>query len=518
MSKVSLFCVNGQHDLSSRQGRQRLIHTSFKGANPLELNKVQQNIVQDVLIKDYLGSVKMLGLGRAFNYLSKTAGEIQNIAIQNIGTAFVAPIFIVNNPLSKEDDKSKKYSAWRQPLSALIAVPLSIGSNYAVGLWFDEAAKKGTFKRFDMRAMWPENYLKRRYNKISNALKKSDVTQAKFDRRSKEVIDLLNDSEIKDYKTFKTKYGTFQDFIDGVNKVTSKIAAEDLLRPDNEKGLHKLAVRDFLIEKLNFKVSDMYPEKLNRDDVDIKLKNTTALSFLKEFGFDGIEEKQLRTFVNNNYLRKLCMEETKQNAESAEKIFNAIKEVTADPKAFEANKELFINRLSKVGLDDKERKTVSRLCENLLPQKIVEEETISLRNFLKIFDMDDNFFENPKLKWNVNKFILFLDRELQPEKLRNKEAVVRSFVENEITSDYIAKQGEKSLKYAVKIAQKGAQKAGSALSPFGKVLGIFVSIAVIPPQCSFLNWYYPKVMKKCFPKLAASKAEKSKVDDSKGGK
>src|SRR5574344_887028 len=81
------------------------------------LSKEGQNLVDRELIK-YLGPVK----GWCLDKLSATAGEIQNWIVMNVGTACIAPIFIVNNPLSKENKQNKKYTAWRQPISAIIAL------------------------------------------------------------------------------------------------------------------------------------------------------------------------------------------------------------------------------------------------------------------------------------------------------------------------------------------------------------------------------------------------------------
>src|SRR5574344_768776 len=56
-----------------------------------------------------------------YNY-DKKIGEFQNILLNSIGTGLVAPIFIKWNPLSKTDSDTKTYTAWRQPVSAVLAI------------------------------------------------------------------------------------------------------------------------------------------------------------------------------------------------------------------------------------------------------------------------------------------------------------------------------------------------------------------------------------------------------------
>lgn len=52
---------------------------------------------------------------------SKKLTDLTNAAVTAVGTSIVAPIFIVCNPLSKASKEDREYSAWRQPLSAIIA-------------------------------------------------------------------------------------------------------------------------------------------------------------------------------------------------------------------------------------------------------------------------------------------------------------------------------------------------------------------------------------------------------------
>jgi len=61
------------------------------------------------------------GMTKFFNYINKFEGDVFNILVANFGTAFVCPFVIAYNPISKEDKETRVYSAWREPISAVIA-------------------------------------------------------------------------------------------------------------------------------------------------------------------------------------------------------------------------------------------------------------------------------------------------------------------------------------------------------------------------------------------------------------
>lgn len=489
---------------------------SWQGQNPSfgagaaaveDLNKLQQNVVWEALIKKHLGKT-----GAFFNMLSRTSGEIQNIMIIGLGTAFVAPLFIANNPLSKEDKKSKQYSAWRQPISAVISTAFSFAANYSVNKWFDKTAKNGNLAKFDMSGAWPESYIKDKYNSIKGKLAKGKSID-KLSKSEKEIMDLIKDSEATTKDAFNTKFPTYQDFMDAVHTVTKTNKANELLNPANEKGLRHKTVKDFLVEKLDFKLSDKNEKFLNPDDVDIKFKEVKAMDFLRECGMKDIDEKQLRAFINNNIYRNACEKAAKGNTDSAERMFAVIKEYSehGDINLTQKDREVFLNNMARErGFNESERKTITRLCESLLSQEQIDKETISLKSLLKVLEMDENFASHERLGMTMDKFLAFLDEAIQPEKLKGKKPVFVNLkgVGHQLTEA----QNEKVLKYAIQIVENGAKKAAAALKSYGKFQGIVVSLIVLPPSCTLLNWAYPRIMEKFFPNLAASKAQ------AKGGK
>ena len=89
---------------------------------------------------------------RLLFWLNKHNGEIANNIVIAIGTAFVAPIFIAFNPFSKEDKETKIYSAWRQPLSAVLALAAAIGCNMQFNRASEKAASIGKLGDINLSA------------------------------------------------------------------------------------------------------------------------------------------------------------------------------------------------------------------------------------------------------------------------------------------------------------------------------------------------------------------------------
>lgn len=506
MSKIQQIKQNYQPQYSNAKNNSYngIKHSpNFKG-----LSKADEILIHNTIIKDYLKLP-----GRFLDYLARTAGEMQNLAIIGIGTAFVAPIFIAFNPFSKEDPNSKKYSAWRQPISAVIATATSMAVNDRVANWVDNKMAEGKLTKFDMSAKPSSDLLKKKYNSIIknfNNMKESD----------KKYFDMVKEKGIESVEDFKIKFTNFQEFEKAVHKVTLTTAANKLLDVNNSNGLRNTTVKDFLIKNMNFEADAIDDKMLNPDIVKSKLKDTTAIAFLRKFGFgeDKVKEDSLRAFINENFYKEKFMEEMKMEKPQAEKLFNVIKELADKNNLKIENSEelenLFINKLSKQGFDSSQRKTITRLAEMLISEKAKNEETISLKNLLKVLGLEENFHKNDDiLNMKVDEFLLWMDKKLDIKGALNapkrKAPTVTEAIKNECDNG-------KLLKFAKQIAEDTVKKAQSNFKAYKFLQGIILSLAVLPFACGALNWSYPRIMEKVFPKLSASKT-KAKAEE-KGGK
>ena len=102
----------------------------------------------------------MKAFPKSLEWLQRHNGEILNAVVTAIGTAFVAPVFIAFNPFSKEDKETRTYSAWRQPISAVLALATQYGIMVPYNKHLDKLASTGKFDRANLTALPAEGYLK----------------------------------------------------------------------------------------------------------------------------------------------------------------------------------------------------------------------------------------------------------------------------------------------------------------------------------------------------------------------
>lgn len=456
MSKIQ--SVNYQNYPNFKQSNKDFVSgTSFGAAAPL--TKAQEFIIDKNLTNTYLGSK-----GKFLNLLSSTAGEIQNLWIMNIGTACVAPIFIANNPISKEDKDTKKYAAWRQPISAVIALAFGLGVNIPLPAYIDKKVAEGKFEKFDLHAQPPSDYLKSRYSSIKrhfNNLKGDD----------KKYFDMVDDGSIKNTQDFVTKFQNNKKFEEAVHNVTLKNEAKELLNVNNPKSLRNITLREFLIKNLKFEQDYVDKAILNPEATEKLLSKIKAMDFLREFGYsaDDVDEKTLRTFINNNIYNK------------------------------------------KIRFNANEKKYITRATEMMTTEELKNQEKISLRNLFKVLDIEDDFHKRHDiLDKKMDEFLLWLDKNM------NIKSAVESAKSNKALEKTVEKlPAERLEQFAKQIAKNAASKAAKNYGAYKKIQGITLSLITLPFSCGLLNWAYPRIMEKCFPNLSKKPKEKA---DSKGGK
>ncbi len=79
-----------------------------------------------------------------------------------------------------------------------------------------------------------------------------------------------------------------------------------------------------------------------------------------------------------------------------------------------------------------------------------------------------------------------------------------------MTWDAVLKRVKAKKYVTVKINESQAM-----LSTFKDKTGIIYGMLILPVTCGVLNWAYPKIMKKLFPKLSASKQAKKDAQNQK---
>lgn len=468
MSKIQPVTTNYQYKLNSNQNKTNLSSkpnfTGTTAANVNALNRAERVIFNKAFSK-YAGST--------LEYLGQTVGEKQTIVITGIGTACIAPPFVAFNPLplskrhDEETKKTKLYSSARLPISAIIATIFGFGINAPIERSLSNAVAKGTIEVFDMTATPPDNFLRRKYKKIIHKF-------GKLDKETQKYFDMVNDeNKITTKEEFKKQFD-FEIFKDEVHKKSAEVVAKKLLDPNNEKGLRNQTAKDFLVENLGFKVSIKDENVLNRDVVEFKLNRTTAMDFLRKLGFseNDVKESTLRAFISNN----------------------------------------IYSERETVKLTTEERKTIMREIETMIDANSIDKEKISLKSLLKVLGIEDEFYKNSEtLNQKMDKFLVKLDKKMDIKSAINASTTdpTKKIVEKIISEDELLE------KFAKQLAKNTGNISGSKFKSYCKAQGIVLSLIVLPFSCGLLNWSYPKIMKKCFPSLIASKATSK---DNKGGK
>lgn len=127
-SKIQIKPVNLKENHA--QKRQRVSFSAITERKLLkmgELREVEKNARKYIIDQPWL-----IRLSHVFSN-DKYKGDIVNVIITGLGTGIIAPLMIKYNSLSKEDKDTKTYAAWRQPISAVIAIFTQVGITKQIG-------------------------------------------------------------------------------------------------------------------------------------------------------------------------------------------------------------------------------------------------------------------------------------------------------------------------------------------------------------------------------------------------
>lgn len=446
--------------------------------------------------------------------MNDTQGELQNQLLTNIFTATLAPAVIAWNPISKDEQNTKYYMAWRQPISALIAM----GINFPLTMWansyLDKLASSGAIKTLDSR-MCPEkanreylqNKFKKEYKKASDKkafLADCNKANTKTPYQKSDLF-MSNGNPTKGYKLacyegyleklksdskklFGALYGDKPDninFKDGVISVKNADGSlegiyknipgfekeEDLRSFIKEHNMYSKPTRDFMKEEFKF---EFYEDGIMKPDIiEERLSKTKAMDFMRKFGFfegDKIKEQELKNVMFNIRGDKFAGEFFGDSDVSS--IF------PSKPRATVA-----INKQISRGTqwDNGEAKSL--------------EESISLKQLLHNFgyrrsDGSLQKFMDMKMS-DAQSSMAKLIKE-KGQKYGNKEIV--EYLQNKSVKDF-----------AANVLSTQASRMGKNFGYYKKYFGIAINLPILAITCTVLNWAYPRIMEVCFPNLSKAK-------------
>lgn len=214
-------------------------------------------------------------------YWGNNDGEIMNTIITGLGTAFVAPLFIAFNPFSKEDKDIKAYSAWRQPISAVLAVAAQIAINLKWEHYLDRLASTGGFDRANLKAMPQKSYLKHlikfkspkklskeeleaQIHKLQDEAKRKQITIARREHNGNPAwSDLVGKEHLQKAEKIVRSDSTLASKIQGLKEKEAKKYLEPFIKKEAEK-----IVREEIYDEARIKrvVRSFKEQGLSRDE------------------------------------------------------------------------------------------------------------------------------------------------------------------------------------------------------------------------------------------------------------
>ncbi len=456
--------------------------TNYNGASKLRVTRGMQSPNRNFTTPNFTGSVLQADLVKDLqklmprtikvtNRLADSMGEIQNIIINSLGTGLVAPIFIKYNPLSKTDEDTRTYSAWRQPISAVLAVATQASMVAPFNNLINWMANTGNLPDHYNKTNFPsDSYLKKLLQQTNPSLNKEQLDRAVEKEKTKLYNELLENLKSKNTIYIKQYKAPSKQMDDASYKNLLLKTVEGMIKDDEEKqtSCNKTSEK----RKIRSEFFRQHNDNAKRVLTDIK-NNLEGLNNVHDYK-DYLSHK-IKTLKSENADYELI------------KMVKEVKE-RANIKPAEANAEKALmeeirNKVSKM-LNHAD--TYSKAISEEEVSKHVEE---SLKN--KKHALETSISTLQEIKNKINEGISVKDIET---KIANK------LKESNITEDCSIKTP-----FSIKVIEKYKANIESSLDGYKRFTGLIISLAVLPITCCLLNWIYPIFMDAVFPNLSNKK-------------
>lgn len=397
---------------------------------------------------------------KGVNVLRKNIGEFQDICLNALGTGLLAPLFIKYNPLSKSDEDTRTYSAWRQPLSAVLAVATQglitlpfakIIKNMTNSGWFGEECNKTPFK--------DDDYILKELKKLNPGMSKQELQKELAAVKLQQEETLLN--------SIKNDNTVYYDYIDKKH------------------------------------------QKMNPDNFTKLLKETTA-SLLKE------EKDQLDRCENIKYKNRLDRSIFySKNADSARSLLTEMEEIVNKTDDLGELDKLFKAKYKEL----KGKKIDSHLIDMFVETQgripAGKDEIIAKINKMK------GHVDKYSSGMSVEEITASVKASVDKRAVVHKKAIeflnkVAEAVSGGKTADQIEQMFEamkktdatfslKDKSFIQEVASKLKDLTKSHIEGTKRISLLLVALAMLPVSCSLLNWVYPRFMDAVFPNLSSKK-------------
>lgn len=399
--------------------------------------------------------------------LNENMGEVQNIFINALGTGLVAPIFIKWNPLSKTEEDTRTYSAWRQPVSAVLAVITQAGITIPVNRIVERMANNGYYD---------EAYNKTLFQDKSFIRKK---TKKQFPNLTKDEFEIKVAAKIKEQE-------------DGL----LRMIRENKIVFTNHEG------KAIPMKKANYLalINETVSKRLKHEEAELlKCTETRIKLKVKRGEYYRTHPNSLAIFedINNRLAKTEDPKDVKKYIKSLRKqhkngdkelltIFEEILDRHGNTKA-----EL------KIAMQDK----LTSMLDNIKVYSKCKSEKDVVKVVSDIVGVRMGEIEEAKS----------LLKAIQNAIAENKTvADIENIIENTVkqAKDAGKKHRLFDLRFADEVAELFKKKILNNIKGHKQIEGLIVSLAMLPVTCTLLNWVYPRFMDAVFPNLSHKKHPK----------
>lgn len=410
---------------------------------------------------------------RSINMMTKFAdnmGEISNILINAAGTGLVAPIFIKYNPFSKTDEDTRTYSAWRQPLSAVLAIGTQATMVAPFNNLLSWMSNSGACEDFYNKTNFQDaDYIKKLIKKTNKGLTKEQLDDLVSKEQKKQYNELIENLRNKNTIYIK-HYDTATTAMDADSLKNLQLETlEQMLKDDNQKlktcntKSEKRAIRSAYLTRQN----DTAKALLNEIDTEFKTLSTPS-EYAKYLG-DKIDKLK--------------------NSKADNELIEMVKEIR-DRGTAKTTKET-----AGAIMTEMQNKVTKMLSHVDTYSKKLSEEEILKHVEQSVKDRKDALNASIEL---IKEIKTDLNAGASIKEIEDK-------IEGYLKKNPIKEDCSIKAKYAEKIAEKFKNNIEGSLKSSKQVTGLVISLLVLPVTCYLLNYIYPIFMDAVFPNLSNKK-------------
>lgn len=495
--------------------------TSFSGAAKATASATKP-------LKEFLLDI-MPGKIKKMVKIHEGMGEVQNQLINAVGTGLVAPLFIKYNPISKTDEDTRTYTAWRQPVSAVLAVATQAAIVVPFNKIIKHAADIGYLStRYNSTLFPSDDYLKKEIKELNPDKKytKQEMKDA-IDARKKSVYDKKLVEMIENDKiVFNTSNGKVASTLEMPAQEFKKLFTETIDGIIQAESNEKVKV---IQKKLPQKIERGIFFHNNPDEAKSVLQrlrsNVTQIYNQTDFATtpDQIAEANKKFNKDCKALIKELKAEIKKDSSKKDintELIKIVKEIRNkntgnDASALRVLGEKIDKMIESVNTMQS-KKSTQEIIEYV--NEVIYRRTNAIDGTIETLTKIKTRLETSGITVKEAQQIIDETIEASRNNVRTKlTATGISEADLKKSIDWVESVGtrlsEKSKSIAKCIGDQLKKHAKSNIDGLKRWTGLGVSLAILPATCWMLNKIYPWFMDLAFPNLsnkaAAAKEKKN---------